>query len=162
MRPLGPTMNGSERAFQLPLSRGCQVLPSSRETSEPLVPAVIQSFSNSDHVEAGAVLWGRLNGDRYQRNRPRCRWSRWAWCSRRRISAMPRASAKGDRKYSARFSLGKRWCIPLQKCGSLRFPAVEVPVVKYARTAQPSCGKPNISRSSVLWYQMDRARCLNY
>jgi len=49
MRPLGPTMKGSERAFQLPLSRGCQVRPSSRLMSEPLVPAVIQSFSDWDH-----------------------------------------------------------------------------------------------------------------
>jgi len=30
MRPSGPTTKGSESAFQLPLSSGCQVLPSSR------------------------------------------------------------------------------------------------------------------------------------
>ena len=45
MRPPGPTTSGSERAFQFPLSRGCQVLPSSREMSEPLVPAAIHAFA---------------------------------------------------------------------------------------------------------------------
>ena len=49
MRPLGPTMKGSERAFQFPLSSGCQVRPSSRLMSEPLVPAVIHALSDSDH-----------------------------------------------------------------------------------------------------------------
>ena len=49
MRPLGPTTKGSERAFQLPSSSDCQVLPSSRLMSEPLGPTVIQSLRTSDH-----------------------------------------------------------------------------------------------------------------
>ena len=53
MRPLGPTTNGSERAFQF-LSASCgsvgvgfkgvQLRPSSREMSVPLGPTVIQVF----------------------------------------------------------------------------------------------------------------------
>src|ERR1035438_9307551 len=58
MRPLGPTTKGSERAFQLPLSSGCQVLPSSRLKSEPLVPTVIQSLRLSDHCTALRKPWG--------------------------------------------------------------------------------------------------------
>src|ERR1035437_3116024 len=63
MRPLGPTTKGSERAFQLPSSSGCQVLPSSRLMSEPLVPTVIQSLRLSDHWTAERKPWGgRLDG----------------------------------------------------------------------------------------------------
>ena len=58
MRPLGPTTKGSERAFQLPLSSGCQVFPSSRLTSDPLVPTVIQSLRTSDHWTTERKPWG--------------------------------------------------------------------------------------------------------
>ena len=58
MRPLGPTAKGSERAFQLPSSSGCQVLPSSQLTSDPLVPTVIQAWSASDHWTAERKPWG--------------------------------------------------------------------------------------------------------
>ena len=49
IRPFGPTIKGNERAFQLPLSSGCQVRPSSRLMSEPFVPALIQALKESDH-----------------------------------------------------------------------------------------------------------------
>ena len=49
IRPFGPTTKGSESAFQLPSSSGCQVRPSSRLTSDPSVPAVIHTLSDSDH-----------------------------------------------------------------------------------------------------------------
>src|ERR1700723_2050249 len=49
MRPFSPTINGSESAFQLPSSSFCQVRPSSRLTSEPLLPAVTHTFPSALH-----------------------------------------------------------------------------------------------------------------
>ena len=49
IRPFGPTTNGNDNAFQFPSSSGFHVFPSSRLMSDPLVPAVIQSLSDSDH-----------------------------------------------------------------------------------------------------------------
>jgi hypothetical protein len=60
IRPWGPTTNGRERAFQLPLSRGCQLRPSSRLMSEPLVPTVIQSLSASLHWTEERYPWGGM------------------------------------------------------------------------------------------------------
>src|ERR1035437_5127894 len=48
IRPFGPTTKGSESAFQLPSSSGCHVRPSSRLTSDPSVPAVIHTLSDSN------------------------------------------------------------------------------------------------------------------
>src|SRR5579859_885327 len=47
--PFGPTTNGSDNAFQFPSSSAFQVRPSSRLISDPFVPAVIQTFNDSDH-----------------------------------------------------------------------------------------------------------------
>ena len=49
IRPFGPTTNGNDNAFQLPSSSARHVFPSSREMSDPLVPAVIQTLRDSDH-----------------------------------------------------------------------------------------------------------------
>src|SRR5277367_3967152 len=52
MRPSGPTTQGRLSAFQFPESRYCQVLPSSNETSEPLVPTAIHALSSASQATA--------------------------------------------------------------------------------------------------------------
>src|SRR5580704_11657208 len=58
--PLGPTAHGRLRAFQLPLSSHCQVSPSSKEISDPLLHTVIQALSAASQATAERYPWGGL------------------------------------------------------------------------------------------------------
>src|ERR1700761_8274980 len=60
--PLNPTTQGRLRAFQLPPSSHCHVLPSSYEISDPLLPTVIQTLFCSSQATAERYPWGGLPG----------------------------------------------------------------------------------------------------